>query len=216
MLISRLAHPVTNLGHGVRAGIWTQGCTIGCPGCMARDTWPHRQETDTPPEVIAGWLLGIDIALDGVTISGGEPTEQDELPGLLAMLRVLAGQRDEQWVLLVYSGIEPSELAADHPYLAELTDAVVAGPYVRSEAGDLVLRGSANQQIVCHTPLGRARYAHVGAAGTADALGFTIDTGAVRLVGIPAPGALTAFEEELSFVGVRLAHKSWPNDRRTP
>ena len=27
-------------------------------------------------------LLGIDIALDGVTISGGEPTEQDELPGL--------------------------------------------------------------------------------------------------------------------------------------
>ena len=81
MLISRLAHPVTNLGHGVRAGIWTQGCTIGCPGCMARDTWPHRPETNTPPEVIAGWLLGIDIALedpDSDEDTGAEPQATPE------------------------------------------------------------------------------------------------------------------------------------------
>ncbi len=216
MLISRLAHPVTNLGHGMRAGIWTQGCTIACAGCIARDTWPHRPETDTPPEVIAGWLLGIDTALNGVTISGGEPTEQDELPGLLAMLRVLASQRREQWDLLVYSGLELDELAVSHAYLAELADAVVAGPYMRGEAGVFALRGSANQRVVYHTALGRARYAQANAARTAHSLGFTVSAGAVRLVGIPAPGILTDFEEELSSAGVRLAHKSWPNDRRTP
>jgi anaerobic ribonucleoside-triphosphate reductase activating protein len=214
MLISRLAHPVINLGHGVRAGIWTQGCSIGCLGCMARDTWPHRPETDSPPDVLARWLLSIDTTLDGVTISGGEPTEQEELPGLLAMLRVLAGQRDEQWDLLVYSGLEPDELAANHPYLAELTDAVVAGPYVESEAGAFALRGSSNQQVICHTALGRARYAQASTAAAADSLGFTVD--AVRLVGIPVPGTLTEFEEGLSSAGVRLLHKSWPNDRRQP
>ncbi len=32
--------PVTVLGPGRRIGLWVQGCSIHCPGCVSQDTWP--------------------------------------------------------------------------------------------------------------------------------------------------------------------------------
>ena len=97
MLISRLAHPVRNLGFGTRAGIWTQGCTLRCAGCMSRDTWGFRADRELPVKEIGAWLLALPGKLDGVTVSGGEPIEQPELPGLLVMLRYLGKARGEDW-----------------------------------------------------------------------------------------------------------------------
>ena len=37
--ISRIHYPVTTLGPGKRIGIWMQGCSIRCPGCISADTW---------------------------------------------------------------------------------------------------------------------------------------------------------------------------------
>ncbi|HAU1321526.1 TPA: radical SAM protein, partial [Legionella pneumophila] len=37
--ISRVHFPVTTLGPGHRIGIWFQGCSIRCPGCISTDTW---------------------------------------------------------------------------------------------------------------------------------------------------------------------------------
>ena len=37
--ISRLHFPVTTLGPGHRIGIWFQGCSIRCEGCLSMDTW---------------------------------------------------------------------------------------------------------------------------------------------------------------------------------
>ncbi|HSV19446.1 MAG TPA: 4Fe-4S cluster-binding domain-containing protein, partial [Casimicrobiaceae bacterium] len=31
--------PVTVLGPGKRIGLWLQGCSIHCPGCVSQDTW---------------------------------------------------------------------------------------------------------------------------------------------------------------------------------
>src|SRR4029077_956889 len=33
--------PVTVLGPGRRIGLWVQGCTIRCRGCVSQDTWPR-------------------------------------------------------------------------------------------------------------------------------------------------------------------------------
>jgi len=33
--------PVTVLGPGRRIGLWVQGCTIHCKGCVSQDTWPR-------------------------------------------------------------------------------------------------------------------------------------------------------------------------------
>ena len=42
--LSRVHFPVTTLGPGRRLGIWFQGCSIRCPGCISADTWgPGRR-----------------------------------------------------------------------------------------------------------------------------------------------------------------------------
>lgn len=207
MLISRLAHPVQNLGHGQRAVIWTQGCSLRCAGCMSVDTWAFRQDRDLLPEQIAAWLLDIPGRIDGVTVSGGEPTEQPELPGLLAMLRHLGHIRREEWDLLVFTGRETAEVKADHPWLTELADAVVTGPYVEELAGDHVLRGSANQELLLCSPLGRQRYREPH--GARPPLDVYVSDGKLVLTGIPRPGELDALAAALARDGVRLRNTSW-------
>ena len=75
--LAKLHHPVTALGPGVRAGIWFQGCTLACPGCLSRDTWEADESRRVPVSSVLEWLAGLP-ELDGVTISGGEPMCQLE------------------------------------------------------------------------------------------------------------------------------------------
>ena len=37
--INKAHFPVTVLGPGRRIGIWLQGCSIHCKGCVSQDTW---------------------------------------------------------------------------------------------------------------------------------------------------------------------------------
>lgn len=39
LALSRMHFPVTTLGPGDRIGIWFQGCSIRCTGCISKDTW---------------------------------------------------------------------------------------------------------------------------------------------------------------------------------
>ncbi len=39
ILLNKAHFPVTVLGPGRRIGIWLQGCSIGCAGCISQDTW---------------------------------------------------------------------------------------------------------------------------------------------------------------------------------
>ncbi|MGG7582215.1 4Fe-4S cluster-binding domain-containing protein [Rhizobium sp. Nf11,1] len=69
--------PVTALGPGRRIGIWFQGCSIRCPGCISADTWTTGKGTTTLEEVVntlQPWLP----EAEGVTVSGGEPFDQQE------------------------------------------------------------------------------------------------------------------------------------------
>ena len=69
-----LSHSRAN-GPGVRAVIWVQGCTIGCPGCYNAFTHPHEKRTLVTPDTIAEWVSSLE-AIEGVSFSGGEPFEQ--------------------------------------------------------------------------------------------------------------------------------------------
>src|SRR5690348_16130882 len=97
--ISRLHFPVTTLGPGRRIGIWLQGCSIHCPGCISKDTWDPDQGWTSVHSVIAAvqhWMPDA----QGITISGGEPLDQPvALRVLLQNLR-----RISDVDVLVYSG----------------------------------------------------------------------------------------------------------------
>jgi anaerobic ribonucleoside-triphosphate reductase activating protein len=209
--INRMHYPLTVLGHGVRAGIWLQGCTIGCAGCASRDTWDPDGGEAVEPAAVVRWLGSLGGAVDGVTVSGGEPFQQPRaLAALLAELDVWRRDRDRPADLLVFSGYTHARLTA-RPECAEALsrcDAVVAGPYVESRNSGTELRGSDNQEIVPLTPLGAERYGR-SAATPAPAMQLSTDTGVVRLIGIPRRGDLDRLRAGLAARGITAEAVTW-------
>jgi anaerobic ribonucleoside-triphosphate reductase activating protein len=215
LLLAKTHYPVTTLGPGVRAGIWTQGCTIHCAGCLSRDTWAADPRTAVPVRAVLGWLESLPGPVDGVTISGGEPFEQPV--ALAALLRGIDSWRGAAPVdILVYSGRVFSRLSrsAESREILDLCDAVVAGPYVdRLNAGS-PLKGSANQRIVPLTPLGRERYDDAVSPGeTAPRVQVCVDEGSegrrVYYIGIPRRGDMEHLARAMTRAGIRAGDVSW-------
>ncbi|MGW3992454.1 4Fe-4S single cluster domain-containing protein [Amycolatopsis sp. NPDC004772] len=209
--LNRMHYPLTVLGHGVRAGIWLQGCTIGCVGCASRDTWDPEAGEEVDPAAVVRWLGSLDGAIDGVTVSGGEPFQQPlALAALLAGLNEWRRGRDRPIDLLVFSGYTHARLSARSDCSDALSrcDAVVAGPYVENRNGGTALRGSDNQEIVVLTPLGAERYGR-SAGAPAPAMQLSLDADVVRLIGIPRRGDLDRLRAGLAARGITSEAVTW-------
>lgn len=148
--LSRVHFPVTTLGPGRRLGIWFQGCSIRCPGCISADTWVKR----LPDIEIAELVVQLDPWMsecDGFTISGGEPFEQPE--ALTALLLAIRSRSNKS--ILVYSGYALEQLMPQLPVKEKLIDCLVSDPYLVDSPQTLSLRGSDNQRMSYLTPLGQ-------------------------------------------------------------
>lgn len=202
--LNRWHHPVTVLGHGVRAGIWVQGCTIGCHGCASRDTWdPAGGE---PAEVLP-WLASLPEPLDGLTVSGGEPFQQARALGSL-LSAVSAWRGERAFDVLVFSGYPFERLRDEHASVLAHCDAVVAGPYVERRNTGAALRGSDNQRIVTLTSLGERRYGGLEAS-SAPAMQVLSTGDSIRLIGIPRRGDLDRLRAGLAARGVAAEAVTW-------
>jgi anaerobic ribonucleoside-triphosphate reductase activating protein len=208
--LSRVHHPVTSLGWGSRIGIWFQGCSLHCPGCISRDTWEHEAGFATTVTAVVDHVAQVATAepVDGVTISGGEPFEQPE--ALAELAAGLAGWREGQARevdLLSYSGLRQGELHQAHGRILAHLDAVVCERFeLKAGEGD-ALRGSANQNVVLLTELGRQRYGQP--RGPAGQLQVSVEDGRVWMIGIPRRGDLAGLERALRTTGVALKDVSW-------
>ncbi|MFF7334751.1 4Fe-4S cluster-binding domain-containing protein [Streptomyces sp. NPDC008150] len=217
LAVSRLHHPVTVLGHGVRAGVWVQGCSLACPGCMSRDTWEARPETEADVSAVLDWIRGLPGPLDGVTVSGGEPFEQPEalaelLHGIRELLDDGTSGQDNDADILVFSGLAWPRLrdGAGHSAALASCDAIVAGPYVARRNTGSPLRGSDNQRIVPLTPLGRERYGPLALAGYGERrLQLTSDGTDLRLIGIPHRADLARLRDAAEAGGVTWEGTTW-------
>ena len=208
--LNRAHYPVTVLGYGRRVGLWLQGCSIGCVGCIARDTWAPDPATRVEVSELVDWCASLPPAeVDGVTISGGEPFDQPEaLAALLTGLRgwATAGGRD----LLCYSGRSLAALTHRFTDILDLLDVVIPGPYVESEAPGKIWRGSANQELVPLTPLGHQRYdTEIDRPADRARMQATVDGSVIRYVGVPRPGDLDAISERLRRSGLIREQASW-------
>ena len=72
-------------GPGVRAAIWVQGCSLGCPGCFNPDTHPFAGGELLAVDDLFRRILALGDAIEGITVSGGEPLQQRR--PLLALLQ---------------------------------------------------------------------------------------------------------------------------------
>ncbi len=190
--LSRVHFPVTTLGPGRRLGIWVQGCSIRCPGCISSDTWEKKSPDVEVTELldrIRPWLH----ECDGITISGGEPFEQPEaLEQLLDAIRQLSGAN-----ILAFSGLPLEKLASLDIVKRGLIDCLVSDPFDVSLGQTKYLRGSDNQRMTCLTALGLEVFGDLDRYATdADRrLDVMFDAdGQVWLAGIPSRGDMTRLQ----------------------
>ncbi|HEY5758256.1 MAG TPA: 4Fe-4S cluster-binding domain-containing protein [Steroidobacter sp.] len=197
--ISRLHFPVTTLGPGRRLGIWLQGCSIRCPGCISVDTWPEGRGLTTVSQTLSalhGWL---DPA-EGITISGGEPFDQPD-----ALRELLLSLREQTPVsVLVYSGYSFERIAPWLELNPGLIDGLMSEPFDASTPQTRALRGSDNQQLHLLTPLGVSELSVIDRPiadpdRTLDAM-FDPD-GTVWFAGIPMRGDLEKLRKILAESG---------------
>jgi len=182
--LSRVHFPVTTLGPGRRLGIWFQGCSIRCPGCISADTWGsgrHRTTVGQLLDKVQPWFA----EADGITVSGGEPFDQPE-----ALLELLEAFRQRSGIdILVYSGYPREQLAETLGRADGLIDALISDPFDRQQPQSMALRGSDNQRLNLLTDLGRERFADFERPLRPDdhALDLMVDDdGSVWMAGIPA------------------------------
>jgi anaerobic ribonucleoside-triphosphate reductase activating protein len=210
MTLSRLHYPVRNLGYGQRAGIWFQGCTVYCRGCISRDTWAFDDARTCDVDAVLTWLDTLDGTVDGVTISGGEPTDQPE--ALRVLLDALTTRRETADILL-YSGRSTQHLQRAFPWLWDLVDVLISEPYDDTQSGDCALRGSANQRVHLLSPLARHRYPEDSFEETyaiqRQQISIRVDDRSVWMVGIPKPGDLARLRSSLERRGVEVGRTSW-------
>ena len=134
-------------GPGVRVSLFVSGCRNHCKGCFNPETWdfdygrPFTRATED--EIIKAlrpsWIQGL-------SILGGEPTEEENAAVLIPFLkRVRAALPDKD--IWLYSGYT-YEALRDKEILT-LADVLVDGPFLleQKDAG-LVFRGSRNQRII--------------------------------------------------------------------
>lgn len=135
-------------GPGVRFAIWFQGCSLGCPGCFNPDTHADDARGRRDAGDLVAEILAQGDAIEGVSVSGGEPFEQPD--GLLALVCGLRRARtSDELSIIVFSGFTIEEVRA-RPLGQETLrylDVLIDGRYVASERHAQQLRGSSNQRI---------------------------------------------------------------------
>ena len=132
-------------GPGVRAVIWVQGCTLRCPGCFNPAFQSQQGGIETPLLEIMAWLGSIP-GIEGVSISGGEPT--DQMAGVLSLVRDI--RRTTGLTILLFSGriMDVIQKMPGGMELIALLDVLVDGPYDPDRANPWgVWPSSGNQGI---------------------------------------------------------------------
>lgn len=145
LLLARFLEGSRANGPGVRDVYWVAGCTIRCPGCINEEFWPPSSGRPVAVETLAEGLRKRRDLIEGVTFSGGEPTDQIE-----AVLAVARSARELGLSVLLFTGRTLVELEASPAYraLLDMCDVVVSGPYLpgAGPAGRPAF-GSGHQQL---------------------------------------------------------------------
>lgn len=145
-------------GLGVRVSLFVSGCRNHCKGCFNEITWDFKYgkefNNDTINEILK--LLEPDY-IDGFTLLGGEPFEEENQPELTNLLRLIK-QKYPQKDIWCYTGyILDKDLLPENGRkrtintleMLSYIDILVDGPFIE-EKKNLMLkfRGSENQRLI--------------------------------------------------------------------
>ena len=144
-------------GNGVRITLFVSGCRNHCEGCFQPETWnfgygePFTVETEE--KIIK--MLQPDY-IDGLTLLGGDPFEEENQRALLPFLkRVKVAYPDKN--IWAYTGYLYENLLTEgrRPHcetteeMLQYIDVLVDGPFVMAKKDiSLRFRGSSNQRLI--------------------------------------------------------------------
>lgn len=134
------------LGPGLRYTIWVQGCLRHCKGCITPESQSPTNGIDVNTYSLATDILEHH-AIDGITISGGEPFLQAiELSNLLNYVL----QKRPELTVIVYTGYKLEELSkiTGASELLSQIDILIDGEYIDDLNDGKGIRGSSNQRII--------------------------------------------------------------------
>lgn len=197
--ISRVHYPVTTLGPGKRIGIWLQGCSIHCEGCISMDTWQfntNKVPIDDLKRVLELWLP----ECDGITISGGEPFDQEH-----SLIEILHFLNPFEKNILLYSGYSFDAIKDKEIVQNRWVDVLISEPYDHTESQTKRLLGSDNQKVHFLTPLGKKEFATYLKQPLEKKLDVQITGETVWMTGIPING-MQEITEASAQDGVQLSH----------
>lgn len=138
-----------------RMGVWVQGCSLRkCPGCLSPHTWDPVGGRVVAVETLIAMAKAQPLQPTGLTISGGEPSDQPH--AVAALIDAFRAAYPENEIVL-YSGLSWAALTKRHPMLAARPDVAITGRFVR-RFETTPLAGSANQEVRLLTPLAARLY----------------------------------------------------------
>lgn len=145
-------------GLGVRVSLFVSGCRNHCKGCFNEMTWDFNYGSDFTEETVNQILTMLAPSyIDGFTLLGGEPFEEENQPVLTELLKRIAKEYPQKniWCFTGYildKDLLPLNGKKRTDYTDEMLsyiDVLIDGPFIL-EKKDLMLkfRGSSNQRVI--------------------------------------------------------------------
>lgn len=132
-------------GPGKRFTLWTQGCSKGCVNCFNPETWNNKNNIVLSTSEIFEMIK--DFELEGVTITGGDPFEQEE--ELLELLILISSLSLSKGVI-VFTGFTYDEIRENkiREKCCDYIDVLIDGRYEENNRVTNCFKGSSNQNII--------------------------------------------------------------------
>ena len=132
-------------GEGLRAVIWTQGCSHNCKGCHNPETHSFKKGFLVEIEDIKNEIKKLDFQ-DGITLSGGDPFFQSK-----ESLEIAKFAKEQGLNVWAYTGFLFEDLLKleDAKKLLSYIDVLVDGKFeLEKKSFNIKFRGSTNQRII--------------------------------------------------------------------
>lgn len=144
-------------GTGVRTVLFVSGCRNRCVGCFQPETWSFDNGELFDEGVEAAILKSLEPAyIEGLTLLGGDPFEEENQKALLPFLRKVREQYPKKSIWAYTGYVLETDLSAggrkhtdDTDEMLEYIDVLVDGPFIEAQKNiSLKFKGSENQRVI--------------------------------------------------------------------